>query len=576
MINPVCGLNEAINHVSSYKKFLTTADLKYSLASVGLLAAGTATMAKAGAIFHSIVTMTTPTQAGLLLLDGAALTGMYGVPAYCTAYVGLKLLQHCFTMIRQPFSSVIAYISEIFTICVMAGAAGACLGVSHSLMEKIAVVSQGAMIALAIFSITIFSAERDLRRTASHTIVKVETSSRMATYRERVSQFSWRTHLGSTMAFGFKGAGFIAMFKSITIFYSIIGTTRLIWIGTGVLRGGVLSYINAALILPNLKNYLISRLNSIRESEASVADRVRNLLLGIVVLGAYCYCLRLLLTPLAVRAMFYFVGVSVGMLTLGNSIKDLLIWAGQGSSNESRTKALELIISAALFGSEDLYLSNLGLTSLPQSIRELRRLRHLDVSNNNLTLLPRSIGNLTRLERLDVSNNKLIFLPREIGELAELNYFNISNNELNFLPPQIENIAGSLSILSVLKGNNPFMEFPPEGQRTSGAFRVRSPRSLQALAADQVLSKGIHDHGSYSPKKDFVGEVKQLNGKSTAFAQDGLSICSVCNKFFTRKPDEAPSTFGRMVQLIQGEDKQFPVGDKYCQSCLPPIEEENR
>ena len=65
-----------------------------------------------------------------------------------------------------------------------------------------------------------------------------------------------------------------------------------------------------------------------------------------------------------------------------------------------------------MFIIHELHLSYNGLTSLPDSIGDLRNLQKLDLSGNNgLTSLPDSICNLRNLELLYLSENNLTSLP---------------------------------------------------------------------------------------------------------------------------------------------------------------------
>ena len=65
-------------------------------------------------------------------------------------------------------------------------------------------------------------------------------------------------------------------------------------------------------------------------------------------------------------------------------------------------------------------LQHSGLTALPPSIGQLRKLRHLNLAGNRLVHLPPDIGRLTHLESLFLAGNELRDLPEEIGLLASL------------------------------------------------------------------------------------------------------------------------------------------------------------
>ncbi len=60
------------------------------------------------------------------------------------------------------------------------------------------------------------------------------------------------------------------------------------------------------------------------------------------------------------------------------------------------------------------------LTSLPDSIGRLRRLRELHLRNNHLPTLPESIGQLLELRQIDLRGNPLTHLPDAIAALPRL------------------------------------------------------------------------------------------------------------------------------------------------------------
>ena len=80
------------------------------------------------------------------------------------------------------------------------------------------------------------------------------------------------------------------------------------------------------------------------------------------------------------------------------------------------------------------------LTSLPESIGNLKNLRRLSISRNQLISLPDSIGNLIRLEYLYVQRNQLTSLPHSIGNLRNLRYLHLNFNKLTSLPESIGNL----------------------------------------------------------------------------------------------------------------------------------------
>ena len=101
---------------------------------------------------------------------------------------------------------------------------------------------------------------------------------------------------------------------------------------------------------------------------------------------------------------------------------------------------------------KDLNLASNQLTSLPDSIGNLKGLGKLHLGSNQLTSLPDSIGKLTSLNTLNVERNQLTSLPVSIGELTGLVVLRLCDNQLISLP---ESILTQPPILVIYVRNNP-------------------------------------------------------------------------------------------------------------------------
>ena len=95
---------------------------------------------------------------------------------------------------------------------------------------------------------------------------------------------------------------------------------------------------------------------------------------------------------------------------------------------------------------QTLYLSVNLLSSLPDSIGQLINLQELLLQGNQLTQLPESIGQLVNLQELLLQGNQLTQLPESIGQLTQLKTFDLYENQLAYLPESI----GQLINLKVL------------------------------------------------------------------------------------------------------------------------------
>jgi leucine-rich repeat protein SHOC2 len=104
-----------------------------------------------------------------------------------------------------------------------------------------------------------------------------------------------------------------------------------------------------------------------------------------------------------------------------------------------------------------LFLSNDGITRLPDTIGNLSNLTYLNLSGNQLTILPDAIGNLSSLSGLELSENKLTELPSNIGNLNCLSYLNLCNNQLTKLP---KDVCKLLHLSRLDLSNNKLSELP--------------------------------------------------------------------------------------------------------------------
>ena len=101
-----------------------------------------------------------------------------------------------------------------------------------------------------------------------------------------------------------------------------------------------------------------------------------------------------------------------------------------------------------------LSIKNCGLNhAIPESIGELKNLRKFELcssweksymmpifSMNTLSTLPNTIGNLKNLEYLNVANCSFNSLPKTIGNLENLQYFDLRGLWVSSLPESIRNL----------------------------------------------------------------------------------------------------------------------------------------
>jgi GTPase SAR1 family protein len=71
-------------------------------------------------------------------------------------------------------------------------------------------------------------------------------------------------------------------------------------------------------------------------------------------------------------------------------------------------------------GAENIDLSKLGLTEIPETLYTLINLKSINLSENKLTTLPSEFSNLTHLIELKIYSNDLAELPEWMGQLTQL------------------------------------------------------------------------------------------------------------------------------------------------------------
>ncbi len=97
-------------------------------------------------------------------------------------------------------------------------------------------------------------------------------------------------------------------------------------------------------------------------------------------------------------------------------------------SNQGLTKAPEYIFSQSNLEELDLSYNSIG-GALQSQIRNLKKLKVLNLSNNKFTGVPAEVGQLVNLEVLNLSKNQITGLPYELGNLKNLKLLDLSQNQ---------------------------------------------------------------------------------------------------------------------------------------------------
>lgn len=109
----------------------------------------------------------------------------------------------------------------------------------------------------------------------------------------------------------------------------------------------------------------------------------------------------------------------------------------------------------------ELNLSRMGMSTLPQEVRQLRHLRVLDIRWNKLSTLPDWIGELSELEVLYAQHNQLTAWPAAGAQLSRLRRLELGDNQLKkmpaaALPARLERLGLAENRIRTLHWDRPF------------------------------------------------------------------------------------------------------------------------
>jgi len=133
--------------------------------------------------------------------------------------------------------------------------------------------------------------------------------------------------------------------------------------------------------------------------------------------------------------------VSKGLSSLPESLRQLINLKELDLQANMLTTVPQVVLH--LTNLNTLYLNSNRLTSIPESINQLLGLIILDFSGNQLSSIPQSIGQLTKLRSMHLEINQLSSVPESIGQLTNLQRLHINNNQLTGVPESI----GQLTLL---------------------------------------------------------------------------------------------------------------------------------
>ena len=80
------------------------------------------------------------------------------------------------------------------------------------------------------------------------------------------------------------------------------------------------------------------------------------------------------------------------------------------------------------------YYTHVHTAQLPETLGDLKKLETLNLERNSLTSLPESLVNIKALKKVILSHNKLAHFPLFLCQLTRLDFADLSSNSINSLP----------------------------------------------------------------------------------------------------------------------------------------------
>ena len=134
------------------------------------------------------------------------------------------------------------------------------------------------------------------------------------------------------------------------------------------------------------------------------------------------------------------------------SLLGLDTWETGGDKVEACRRIIECIKTS----SDELDLEGLELTTLPERLGRLEKIRVLNCCRNNLTTLPLSLVRLENLKELHIAENFLTDFPNELCMLRELEVLIAYENSFPTLPenldqlPKLRELCCSFNLITTL------------------------------------------------------------------------------------------------------------------------------
>lgn len=146
------------------------------------------------------------------------------------------------------------------------------------------------------------------------------------------------------------------------------------------------------------------------------------------------------------------------------------------------------------------------INRLPENIGKLRSLKVLKLSSNRLSIIPDAVGSCCNLKELHLDNNQIEILPKSIGNCINLETLKLQNNSLKDLPITLGKLVDVLKDVDV--SNNPDLAIIPEHVQgdTHSIMWIVTLRYKRTNEL-KVIRQAIHDVGEIFTLNDETKEV---------------------------------------------------------------------
>lgn len=160
-------------------------------------------------------------------------------------------------------------------------------------------------------------------------------------------------------------------------------------------------------------------------------------------------------------------------------------------SYSRNSKARDLILQAFEDVSPSVSLEGMGLTEIPEQVKDLENLvifdpewphqvlHQLYLTNNRLRALNPALFKFTRLNVLSLRQNRIDHIPGAIRHLKNLVDLNISSNRLTYLPPEILDLP---RLGTFRAGPNPFEPVFPDAIKVVHSENSRQDPCLRYIS----------------------------------------------------------------------------------------------